>query len=424
MPPMEAGARRSHADSSKSWPWVIALLVILPSSLHAQYVLEDIHYPHRYAPNDLIVPIAYYADGFKGALGFAAYTDGLFQRQMDSYLFAFGSSNGSYGAIGGMHNLQFRPLNRLFLDWELSYIRTEEDQNNVVGDPLFRNETSGSNRSDEDDMVSSPSNDFTGNFTFKYLLPIGDGRDAAIHTYRLEDGLLYSHPSGGDGYNPMKNGRTFLEFGPSFEYMQIRSYQAQQHEWDTFSGVLSAVYDNSDYVITPQRGNVTTLSLQRDFGTFGSPNPWTNVSAEYAQYISLGRSGLFRQQVLALDGWTSYTTSWSQSGTPGHVKLYDAPPFYGGSTLGGMQRLRGYPEERFHDRAAVYGCAELRLIPYWNPLGNIAMLKGADIAWIQFVTFLEIGRVADEYTVDKLFHHMKGDGGVGVRILTGDTLLR
>ena len=61
-------------------------------------------------------------------------------------------------------------------DRELSYIRTEEDENNVVGDPLFRNETSGSNRSDEDDIVSSPSNDFTGNFTFKYLLPIGDGR--------------------------------------------------------------------------------------------------------------------------------------------------------------------------------------------------------------------------------------------------------
>jgi outer membrane protein assembly factor BamA len=402
----------------------MALLGTLPSAARAQYVLEDIHNPNRYDPDTLAVPIAYYSDGFKGALGVAAYTDGLFQRQMDSYIFAIGSSNGSYGAIGGMHNLQFRPIDRLFLDWELSYIRTNEDENNIDGNRAYLRENAGSNRSDEDDLVASPSNDFTGNFTFKYLLPIGNGRDTIIDTYRLNEGLLESGASGGDGYNPFRSGRTFLELGPSFEYMDIRSAEAVQHQWDTFGVVASAVYDNSDYDITPQRGNVTTLSLQRDFGAFGSPNPWTNISADFAQYISLGRSGLFRQQVLALDCWTSYTTSWSQSGAPGRVKLSDAPPFYAGSTLGGMQRMRGYPEERFHDRAAIYGCAELRLIPSWNPLGKIALLKNADIAWLQVVTFVEVGRVADEYTYGKLFHNMKGDGGVGIRVLTGDTLLR
>ena len=218
----------------------------------------------------------------------------------------------------------------------------------------------------------------------------------------------------------MKSGRTFLEFGPSFEYMQIRSYQAQRHEWDTFP-VVSAVYDNSDYEISPQRGNVTTLSLLRDFGTFGSPNPWTNVTAEYAQYISLGRSGLFRQQVLALDGWTSYTTSWSQSGTPGHLKLYDAPPFYGGSTLGGMQRpsiSRG---------AIPRSCRRLRLrgTPPHSLLESPWQdrhLKGSGHRLDSICDLPRTGRVADEYNIDKLFHHMKGDGGIGVRILTGDTL--
>ncbi len=421
---MVARIPKAQAVFSCGWLLAVALLGMAPTGVRAQYVLEDIHDPHRYEPNYLAVPIAYYSDGFKGTLGVAGYTDGLFQRQMDSYIFAIGSSNGSYGVIGGMHNLQFRPIDRLFLDWELSYIRTEEDQNNVEGNPAYPRSTAGSNRSDEDDIISSPSNDFTGNFTFKYLLPIGNGRDDIIHTYCLRDGLLDSHPSGGDGYNPMASGRTFIELGPSFEYLQIRSFQVRQSESDTFQMVASLVYDNSDYAISPERGNITTLSVQRDFGTFGSPNPWTNVTGEFAQFISLGHSGIFRQQVLALDGWTSYTTTWSQSGRSGNVKLYDAPPFYGGSTLGGMWKMRGYPEERFHDRAAVYACAELRLIPYWNPLNKIEILKGADIAWIQFVTFLEIGRVSDEYAPEKLFHHMKGDGGVGIRVLTGDTLLR
>jgi outer membrane translocation and assembly module TamA len=43
---------------------------------------------------------------------------------------------------------------------------------------------------------------------------------------------------------------------------------------------------------------------------------------------------------------------------------------------------------------------------------------------MQFVAFVEVGRVADEYTINKLFSNMKGDAGVGVRILTGDSVLR
>jgi hypothetical protein len=42
---------------------------------------------------------------------------------------------------------------------------------------------------------------------------------------------------------------------------------------------------------------------------------------------------------------------------------------------------------------------------------------------MQFVVFDEAGRVSDEYTVD-LLKHLKGDAGVGLRILANDTIVR
>ena len=44
---------------------------------------------------------------------------------------------GSYGAIVGMDDIEVFPVDRLFLGWTLSYIRTNEDTNNVGGNPHF-----------------------------------------------------------------------------------------------------------------------------------------------------------------------------------------------------------------------------------------------------------------------------------------------
>jgi hypothetical protein len=402
-----------------------ALAVMLgPSVTHAQYVLEDLYNPKRYAPDTLVVPVAYYSTSLEFAGGLAGYTNGLFQRQVQEYEFVIGSTDASYGAVVGLSSLQIRPIDRLFFDFDMTYFVTERDENNVNGSRRFPDQTAGDNASSEHNYVAGPSRDLIGNFTFKYLLPIGNGKDVIIDHYCLHDGLLHSNASGGEGFDPFSSGRTFIELSPQFEYLDIRSHRAERHQWDTDNLQLSAVYDNRDWPLTPSRGNLTTLSVTRDFGVLGSSNPWTNLSAEFAEYIPLGQSNLFRQEVLALDAWTSYSPTWHQRGEPGHLDISTAPPFYDGAQLGGMNRMRGYPEERFHDRAGVYACAELRLIPYWNPLNEIPLFKSSDIAWMQFVTFVEVGRVADAYTFDKLFSQMKIDGGIGLRILTQDTVVR
>lgn len=404
--------------------FAMGAVALFPAAGRAQYVLEDESNPRRYEPGTVAVPIGYRSGSISAAIGAAASESGFFQPQESAFVFLIGSTNGSYGAVTGMSDLQIRPVDRLFLDWQLYYFRTEHDENNINGDRRFPNQVAGSNDSSQHNFVSKASNDLIGDFTFKFLLPIGDGRDRIIDHYTLHEGLLKAGPSGGDAFNPLTSGRSYLQLHPSFEYMDIRSPRAVQHQWDTNNLILSCVYDNRDFVVSPERGNLTSLSVQRDFGLFGSSGPWTNLSAEMSQYVSLGQSGWFRQQVIALDGWTSYCPTWSQSGAGRELRVSGGPPFYAGAQLGGETHFRGYPEERFHDRAGIYGCAELRLIPWWNPFNKIPLLKEADLAWWQLVSFIEIGRVADEFTADKLFSKPKGDVGVGVRFLTQDTVLR
>lgn len=89
-----------------------------------------------------------------------------------------------------------------------------------------------------------------------------------------------------------------------------------------------------------------------------------------------------------------------------------------------MDRLRGFDQFRFRDRAAIYGAMELRLIPRWNPFAGIDLFKSSDVAWMQWVFFAECGRVASEYVTTDLFTQLKFDSGVGLRVLAKDQLVR
>ena len=66
-----------------------------------------------------------------------------------------------------------------------------------------------------------------------------------------------------------------------------------------------------------------------------------------------------------------------------------------GATLGGLWRMRGFPAQRFSDKAAIYYALEYRMIPEWNPFNNWPWLqKYIGIEWMQFAPFVEVGRVA------------------------------
>jgi hypothetical protein len=140
------------------------------------------------------------------------------------------------------------------------------------------------------------------------------------------------------------------------------------------------------------------------------------VDAAISKYVSLGVNDRFRQMVLALHAWTSYAPTWDDdSGRP--------PPFVGAS-LGGLERMRGYPEGRYYDKAAVYYAAELRLIPDWNPLGEGSWFERLDVDWLMFVPFVGLGRVSHSWSVRDLHDDMNWCAGLGVRAMAKNVVLR
>ena len=117
--------------------------------------------------------------------------------------------------------------------------------------------------------------------------------------------------------------------------------------------------------------------------------------------------------MLAFDFWTAYSPTWNET-SDGEIE--NGAPSFAGATLGGLWRMRGYPSQRFSDKAAIYYAAELRLIPDWNPFENWSWIqKHIGVQWLQFVPFVEVGRVAPDWGVERLHEDMKWSAGLGVR---------
>ena len=104
--------------------------------------------------------------------------------------------------------------------------------------------------------------------------------------------------------------------------------------------------------------------------------------------------------------------------------MQNGPPFLEGANLGGFDRMRGFRDSRFHDRAAIYASAEYRYSLRHNPLQNIEWLSFLELDWIQLVAFAEGGRVAPDYNLGTLFEDWKSDGGLGIRALTAGIVVR
>ena len=271
--------------------------------------------------------------------------------------------------------------------------------------------------------ISSTAKDSTifSGFRFHYLLPLGHGRDDIVPRYELVDGLPVGGFSGARSLNPLESGRTFIDFRPF--------YRSQQIDGDDVSTTTSTngidvglTWDNRDFPTNPARGQSVTLALSRDFGALNSSDSWTVWQAEIDQYFQLKNLPHVRQTVLALNAWTAQTPSWERraDGSVAH-----RPPAYAGATLGGLWKMRAYPAQRFNDRAAIYYAAELRVIPDWNPFNAWPAFQSyANVEWLQFVPFAELGRVAPNWDLGTLHSSMKWSAGFGIRAWASGFVLR
>jgi outer membrane protein assembly factor BamA len=316
-------------------------------------------------------------------------------------------------------DLRLFGVERLFIDPVFSTGYFVDNNAYMNGNPDFSSQRAGSNDSDKNNYITGKGWDNFARVNFKYLLPIGSGKEKIINSYHVKDGLLEAGASGGESWHPLASGRTFLQMRPFFRSMQINSNEVDLVQ-KTNGLDFSLFWDNRNFVLNPSAGNSLLLKASRDFGVLGSTNPWTSYSAEQDIYFSLGSSDWFRQQVIALDMWTAYSPSWENQ-LDGSIK--NRPPTFAGATLGGLWRMRAYPSQRFSDKAGIYYGAEYRMIPEWTSF-NSWLRERLQVQWLQIVPFAEAGRVAPDWKLDELHTKMKWDAGVGLRAMVKGLVVR
>ncbi len=373
-----------------------------------------------YSDLSLSLPYGFYNQQFGFAAGWVMGRIGYPQPQATMLGTVIVGSEGSAMGFLMAQNLQIPGVDRLFIDPILSFGYFDDVDSYIGGNPNFADERAGTNDSHEDNFVSGSGFDNFARARFRYLLPIGHGRDQIIPDYEVLDGLLYSGATGGTSLNPLESGRSFFELRPFYRSQEIDGTHTDE-KLRTNGIDLGYFWENRDFPPNPSRGNALTLKLSRDFGLLNSSESWTVLQAELDAYHDFGENDWFRSQVLALDFWTADTPSWDKNGD----SIDHRAPAYTGATLGGLWRMRGYPSQRFNDRSAIYYSAEFRLTPRWNPFDAWPVVQEhLGVEWIQIVPFVEVGRVAGSYDLSELHSDMKWNAGIGLRAWVQGFVLR
>ena len=377
---------------------------------HAEEILETT-LPR--ADSTINLPYGFWNETFGFAAGYVYAVNGSPQPQAGMVASVMVGSEGSaMGFFMGQNIRPFSSLERLFVDPILSIGYFDNADVYIDGNPDFPDERAGSNDSDPDNFITGRGGDTFARAKLKYLLPIGTGRERILPAFQFDDGLLADGANGGDAFNPWQNGLTYVELMPFFRSQNVEN-DLVNIDQATNGLELGLFYDNRDIGSNPSRGESVRLRVARDWGQFDSSGSWTSLGAEADHYVSLGATEGWRQRVLALNAWTSYSPTW-QVRPDGLVE--NRPPAFSGATLGGLWRMRAFPAQRFNDKAGIYYSAELRLIPEWNPMEYLpALQERVGIQWFQVVPFVEVGRVAPTWNLEELHSHMKWDVGCGVR---------
>ncbi|MEI6084706.1 MAG: BamA/TamA family outer membrane protein [Verrucomicrobiota bacterium] len=371
----------------------------------------------QFTPTSFLLPYAFYNEHFGFAAGAAYGASGWLQPQMSYVVSAMAGTSGSGAAYFLGKDIQMPFCDRLFLDPWLSAGYFQEQNVFIDGNPKFPNQQAGSNGSSDNNYVSGSGSDFYGYLTFKYLLPLGADAEEPITKQVVDRGMLVSGATGGSTWNPLKSGLTEIQLQPFSRQQTVDSKDVTTDNIRTTGLTTALAYDNRDFAPNPSIGSYQRVGFSRDFGWPDSTASWSVIDATFNKFFSLGATEHLRQQVLALSFWTADSLTWDEHNTPTGTVINHRAPNFAGATLGGLYRMRGYPSGRFSDKAAIYYCAEYRVIPDWNPLNSIPYVKKLNSDWIQAVAFVETGRVAPEWNIDTLHSSMKWDAGLGLRVM-------
>ena len=374
-------------------------------------------------PRLLAVPFPFFNATIGAGLGVGIIGQGYLQQPQAGFVMAALVSSGSYLVYFKALNYQFPWFKRILLEPDFE-VGKYHDVDTFTGtdNPGYPGERAGSNGSNENNFITSDSTDQWVNLVTRIVLPIGQGKDRVIPRIVLDrGGQFVSGDTGGDAWNPLKSGRTYVDVIP-FERRQ--SLIDNNSHTKTAGIEIDLRYDQTDFRLNPSKGSMQRVWFVRDWGALDSTAPYSVVGGEYSKYIPLGPSDHAMQRVIAFDIWTVDCTTWNDSSTINGTETFHRPPPYKGASLGGLNRLRAYPATRFNDKAGILYTAEYRYILNWNPLRDITWGGKLDVPWLELVGFGEVGRVAPSWNLGTLHESMKYDGGVGIRAFVNHIIVR
>ncbi len=331
-------------------------------------------------------------------------------------------TTGSYNAAVGLMQMRVPGFKRLYMS-PFVMAGYYVDQILYVGqnNPGYEGERAGANDSSPDNFALADQWDQRVDLEFSYLLPIGDGAgDNVVNSYHVEYGMLKGGSTGGKAFNPMKSGRTSVLVTPAWREQSLQQEDADVPV-DTINVQVALQWDNRDFPANPSDGGFYKVTYQKDFGDDGPLSGWEVVGGEFEWVFDLGDNDVAKQRVLAFDFATAYVLNWEED-AEGNITR--RPPQYEGATLGGLNKMRGFEDSRFHDRSAVYYTAEYRVIPQWQPLQKLKWLNFAQIQYWQWITFIEAGRVSDSYDAALFYEDLHLDAGVSLRGMLHTAVLR
>lgn len=374
------------------------------------------------------VPFAFYSGTLGPSVGVSIGNRGAIQDQASTFATIVGSASESIYGFLAVRDLSVPGANRLFINAQLNVGSFNEIDMYTDGNPEFSatDEVAGSHDSSEDNFITGDGSDVKLWSVFGVVLPLGDGWSDPESHLRLDEGMVMDDGRDTSVWNPLYSGYTVLGMKPFYRNQDVDIEEGGKQENVTAGTELFLHHEHTDFHENPGRGSVQAIRYSRDWGEMESSAPWETLECELTKYCSLTPSDSSRHRVLALTAWWIDTLSWDDVSETDGVGVYDRPPAYAGASLGGLDRMRAYPEGRFHDRAASYYSAEYRHVPYWNPLGEFGWLnrRNAHVQWMQYVLGVEAGRVAPEFDWDELHRDMKVDVILGLRAMVNTLVVR
>ena len=221
------------------------------------------------ASERLLLPYAFNSEDIGLSFGLAGIFGGWPQEQSFTMATAFVSDKGTvFGLLMGI-NWRIPGTERLFVDPYVSVADWAELRVYSGYNPEFPTEIPGANDSSEDNYGQIQTLEVWTFLDFKYVLPIGHGRDNPICHYHLENGLLASGASGGTSWNPMKSGRTLIRFRPEFRRQDLGLAGFEEETGykpvaATLNYRLTLEHDNRNFVPNPTRGSRIELHMTHD----------------------------------------------------------------------------------------------------------------------------------------------------------------